>query len=441
MRRTTICRSERAALPALVAGLLAGLAPLLAAQDTTQARAAADTTPPPAAPAPAGQVPATHTVARGETLWSIAQLYYGDPLLWPEIYRLNTNLIDDPHWIYPGEELVLGPAPGLAQAPETTAVAAAPPAAEAPVADTVRAQPGAPAAPAPPAAPDTVALAAADTAAPDTAHLVAPPPPPPPPEPVAGYETIFDRRRTATEEVRDVLRGYANQPYRPVRRGEFYSAGFLTEEEDLPFGRVIGNTAVPAIPRLTDVTTATTFDQIAVQPPARASYHVGDSLLIVRIDRKIEGWGGVVVPLGIARVTDVQRRQVLAQVVTQFGRIHDGHLALPLEPFKDPGQVRPTPVADGLQARVIAARDIHVVAGMQQIIFLDRGREEGVSPGDVFEVVRPAAGLPGTASEQVQAVVEIVHTRAHSSSGLVLNIEHPNLVPGLPARLIRKMPS
>jgi LysM repeat protein len=424
-----------------VAGLLAGLAPLLAAQDTTQARAAADTTPPPAAPAPAGQVPATHTVARGETLWSIAQLYYGDPLLWPEIYRLNTNLIDDPHWIYPGEELVLGPAPGLAQAPETTAVAAAPPAAEAPVADTVRAQPGAPAAPAPPAAPDTVALAAADTAAPDTAHLVAPPPPPPPPEPVAGYETIFDRRRTATEEVRDVLRGYANQPYRPVRRGEFYSAGFLTEEEDLPFGRVIGNTAVPAIPRLTDVTTATTFDQIAVQPPARASYHVGDSLLIVRIDRKIEGWGGVVVPLGIARVTDVQRRQVLAQVVTQFGRIHDGHLALPLEPFKDPGQVRPTPVADGLQARVIAARDIHVVAGMQQIIFLDRGREEGVSPGDVFEVVRPAAGLPGTASEQVQAVVEIVHTRAHSSSGLVLNIEHPNLVPGLPARLIRKMPS
>jgi LysM repeat protein len=433
MRRTTICRSERAALPALVAGLLAGLAPLLVAQDTTAARAGADTTPP-EAPAPTGQVPSTHTVARGETLWSIAQLYYGDPLLWPEIYRLNTNLIDDPHWIYPGEELVLGPAPGLAQAPETTAVAAAPPAPPAPAApeeataDTVHAQPGAPAAP--------------DTAAADTAQLAeAPPPPPPPPEPVAGYETIFDRRRTATEEVRDVLRAYANQPYRPVRRGEFYSAGFLTEEEDLPFGRVIGNTAVPAIPRLTDVTTATTFDQIAVQPPARASYHVGDSLLIVRIDRTIEGWGGVVVPLGIARVTDVQRRQVLAQVVTQFGRIHDGHLALPLEPFKDPGQVRPTPVADGLQARVIAARDVHVVAGMQQIIFLDRGREEGVSPGDVFEVVRPAAGLPGTASEQVQAVVEIVHTRAHSSSGLVLNIEHPNLVPGLPARLIRKMPS
>src|SRR5438046_1119274 len=98
MRRTTICRSERAALLALVAGLLGGLAPAAAVPDTSQAAPA---------PAPLGQLPATHVVATGETLWSIAQLYYSDPLLWPEIYRLNTSLIDDPHWIYPGEELSL----------------------------------------------------------------------------------------------------------------------------------------------------------------------------------------------------------------------------------------------------------------------------------------------------------------------------------------------
>src|SRR5438046_9129189 len=129
MRRTTICRSDRAALLALVAGLLAGVvAPPLVAQDTTQARAdsskaAQDTSqvPPPAAAFQEGQLPASHTVVTGETLWSIAQLYFSDPLLWPEIYRLNTAVVEDPHWIYPGEELLLAPATTLAQAPTDTA--------------------------------------------------------------------------------------------------------------------------------------------------------------------------------------------------------------------------------------------------------------------------------------------------------------------------------
>jgi LysM repeat protein len=429
MRRTTICRSERTALLALVAGLLAGLVPTLAAQDTTKARPdtarpAQDTSG--AAPAPAlqGQIPATHVVSRGETLWSIAVLYYGDPLLWPEIYRLNTALIDDPHWIYPGEELSLSAGVSVAQAPPESA-AVAPPA----PGDTVHAQPS----------PDTVAVLPADTSmAIDTTVAEAPPPPP---EPTESYATIFDRRRNATQEVRDVLRAYSNQPYRPLRRGEFYAAGFLTEGEKLPYGRVIGNTSIPAVPRLSEHSSATTFDQISIQPPRGASYHVGDSLLVVRVDRDIAGWGGVVVPVGVARITELQRRQVLADVVLQFARIHDGHLALPLEPFKDPGQVRPTPVEEGLEGTVIAERDIHVLAGPQQVVFINRGRVEGVTPGDIFEAFRPASGVPGSSSEQTQIVLEIVHTRDHSASGLILNIEHPNLVPGMPVRLIRKMPS
>src|SRR5690349_11780969 len=212
MRRTTICRSERAALLALVAGLLAGSVAALAAQDTTQARPdtsrpAQDTSQAAAAPA-AGQLPATHVVSTGETLWSIAQLYYNDPLLWPEIYRLNTALIDDPHWIYPGEELSLSQAVSVAAAPETTTVVPQPAA----PGDTVHAQP---------APPDTVAaVAAAPDTTPlvDTAQVVEAPPPP---EPAGTYQTVFDRRRGATQEVRDVLRAYANQPYRPLRRGEF----------------------------------------------------------------------------------------------------------------------------------------------------------------------------------------------------------------------------
>src|SRR2546428_10370749 len=131
MRRTTICRSSRAVLLALVAGLLG--VPGLGAQDTT--RAAADTSQAPAAPA--GQLPESHVVTQGETLWSISQLYFSDPLLWPEIYRLNTAVVEDPHWIYPGEVLHLAAPTSVARvSAETTAGAVRPPSA----ADTVRAQ-------------------------------------------------------------------------------------------------------------------------------------------------------------------------------------------------------------------------------------------------------------------------------------------------------------
>jgi hypothetical protein len=185
------------------------------------------------------------------------------------------------------------------------------------------------------------------------------------------------------------------------------------------------------------------YDEIAIKPPARASYHVGDSLLVARIDRGLSfgDWGEVVVPLGIARVTSVEEDQVLARVIMQFGRIRDGRLALPLEPFKNPGEVRPIPVEQGLTGHILASRDERSIAGPQQFFFIDKGRSDGVVPGDVFEVYRPATGEVGAPSEEVRAILMIVHTREHSATGLVLAIMHPGLEPGIPVRLIKKMPS
>src|SRR4029078_11220132 len=56
---------------------------------------------------PASALPKTHTVKRGDTLWDISKTYLGDAFLWPEIYRLNTDIIEDPHWIYPNQVLNL----------------------------------------------------------------------------------------------------------------------------------------------------------------------------------------------------------------------------------------------------------------------------------------------------------------------------------------------
>jgi hypothetical protein len=260
---------------------------------------------------------------------------------------------------------------------------------------------------------------------------------------VESNETIFDRRRTSRQQVQDVLRAYAEQPYRPLRAGEFYAAGFLSEQEDLPWAQVIGSTATSAITRLSPGSTASMYEEIAIRPPGNASYHVGDSILVARIDRGVPTgrWGEVVVPVGIARVTAVEDAQLLARVVGQFGRVHDGQLAMPLEPFRDPGQVRPTAVEKGMVGKLIEPRDVHPIAGAQQYFFIDKGRSDGVTLGDVFEAYKPAGGYLGAASEEVRAVLMVVHTREKSSTGLLIQITHPGLENGLPVRLIKKMPS
>ena len=47
-----------------------------------------------------------HIIARGETLWDLAELAFGDPYLWPQIWNQNRYILDS-HWIYPGDPLLL----------------------------------------------------------------------------------------------------------------------------------------------------------------------------------------------------------------------------------------------------------------------------------------------------------------------------------------------
>lgn len=73
--------------------------------------------PPDSASFPAGA--RVHTIARGETLWGLAQQYYSNPYLWPQLWEANTY-ITDAHWIYPGDPLLISGESTTGAVPLTT---------------------------------------------------------------------------------------------------------------------------------------------------------------------------------------------------------------------------------------------------------------------------------------------------------------------------------
>lgn len=355
MPRMTICRSEVRGL--MLFALAAGVAPAAVAQVAAR--------------------PSQHTVQTGDTLWDLSARYLGDPFLWPQIYRLNTGIVADPHWIYPGQVLQLAAGEATRAVPDESAPA--------PVAGT-------------PVAP--VARPAAD----------------------AGDAGSLFLRKPRTQ-VGATLLTFTDESYRALSRGDFYSSGFMTEGDDLPYGTFLGNAVPPKIATMGERSFALLNDPVALRAPEGATYRVGDTLLVLTLAEGYSGapqWGDIVMPTGLIEVTGQGEGQMIAKVLAIYGELRNGQRLLPAERFVSTGTARARPVSNGLSARIIKPREKNPIRHPQDVLFIDAGRSNGVAAGDIFEVLRES-DEPGMGMERI-ATLQVVHVRETTATVRVASL-------------------
>jgi hypothetical protein len=77
------------------------------------------------------------------------------------------------------------------------------------------------------------------------------------------------------------------------------------------------------------------------------------------------------------------------------------------------------------------------------VVFLDKGRRDGVSAGDLFEIRRRAERLPDGRQliNDVMATLQVVHVRDRTATARLINVLSPDIAPGTEALQIAKLPS
>ena len=352
-----------------------------------------------------------HVVRPGDTLWDLARFYLNDPFLWPEIYRLNTMVVEDPHWIFPDEVLRI-PGEMLAVAPETV--------------------PGVP--------PETVPRVAPET----LAALPPPPPVAPAPEEEQVFPeslTIFAGRTAAEREGRLIYRPMEPVAGVVVSEGDFRRSGWLAPLSEVGALAQVLEPIAPTVVRGELPSTVHVFDRFTMTFPGGRPPAEGERYLAFRIERRVDPWGVIVRPTGLATVVAVHDEVATAVLVESYARVLAGDRLVRAEPFAMTPGIVPREVPDGPRGRVIALLDAQALLSAEDVVFIDLGRRDGIVVGDEFEILLRERGDRGVRSpEERVAVGRVVRTTERTSTLRIVEQRHPAITRGLAVRLIRKMP-
>ncbi len=344
---------------------------------------------PVAPPAPAA--PATsHTVKPGDTLWDIARLYLSDPFLWPEVYRLNTAIVEDPHWIFPGEVLAL-PDPASLGAPVI------------------------------PVATEEVAPGAMEG-------------------PTVFTSTAPTRVRGGRPSGRTTVR----QAAPPIREWEYYAAPWVDREGGpRGAGRIVEGVDIPGIGSEVERDRVQFQDRIYVTPPADAMPQRGDRYLTYSLGPVLPNLGQVILPTGIVEVERPgDGEATTVRIVRQFDEIKLDQFLMPMDTLRMPVGGDLTPIELGVTARIQWMRNDPILASIQQYVVLNATARDGIRLGDRFTFVRGRVRTTGnvTLPEEEIAIGQVIRVTDRAVTAIVVKQTHPAIKEGTLARLTGRMP-
>jgi hypothetical protein len=351
------------------------------------------------ASAAAAQQPATavpqeqqreHVVRRGDTLWDLARAYLQNPFLWRVIYEANRDVVEDPHWIYPLERLVIPPhvRQQVATQPQGQPLAVAEP------------------------------IGTPHSADEDLAYL-----------------PIMEPAEPEEEQQPTVLRTVETR--RPVvTPHEYLSAPWVSASPTAETTGHIAEKTDPAARGGRMVPTLMPQERVHVVMTA-ATPAPGDSLLVVRVGSRLGQLGSIVQPTALLRVEAVTGSVVTGRVLTQYSDARVGDLVMPLPTVPELPFGVAAATTQSVAGQLLRFVDRGNLYGMTDLAFLSVGRAQGIGIGDELSVYVPA----GDVSPAVQvAVVRVVRADDGTSTARVVNASSTALREGLPVSLLRKMP-
>jgi LysM repeat protein len=334
---------------------------------------------------------ATHTVKRGDTLWDLAHAYLGDAYLWPEIYRINTDQIEDPHWIYPGEVLRLpGKTVAAAPTPKLT-----------------------------PEAPQPVVRPSNGT--------------------VFGSQTrVFGRslgsRPAAMSRVAigDVMRA----PYYTQVGGPAVS------------GRIMFGADLPGIDKQHNTSNFQMFDRLLMVPPAGSAANEPDRFIAYELGPTEEDLGTMVVPVALLEVVRSPRNNEPAtvQVRQLYGELGADTRVVPLDTTGAGAVGAPRPVSEGTvrTASLLQVYKPDVLPSLNHFVLFDLSTRDGLRIGDEVQVFRTRTEPKGddgpTLPEVAIAMGQVVRVTPYGATARITTQQQPAIRKGEHIRVTARMP-